>query len=287
MSKKFGLGKGLSALIPEEINSDYNDDKQNIFKVSLNKIKPNPKQPREKFSDDKIKELSESIDQYGIIQPLILKKEDSIYVIIAGERRWRAAKTLGLKEVPAIIKELTDKEELEISLIENIQREDLNSIEEAKAYDRLIKEFFLTQEELSQRLGKSRTTITNTLRLLKLENIIQDLIIQNKLSEGHARALLSLKKKEHQLILAEKIIHNGLSVRDVEKKVKKLNEENNNNEIKKVINKNNIYYKEIENRLQEYLGTKVSVNNRKNKGKIEIEYYSQDDLQRILDIIKL
>ena len=287
MSKKFVLGRGLSALIPEEISEDKENDKQHIFKISLNEIKPNPNQPRKKFDCDKIKELSESISQYGIIQPLVLKKDYNSYTIIAGERRWRAAKELGLKEVPAIIKELTDKEELEISLIENIQRENLNSIEEAKAYERLIKEFSLTQEQLSQRLGKSRTAITNTLRLLKLERIIQDLIIENKLSEGHARALLSLNRKENQLILAKKIIDKGFSVRDVEKSVKKLNQQDNRNEVKKEISLSNIYYKEIENRLQEYLGTKVIINNKKKQGKIEIEYYSEDDLQRILDIIKL
>lgn len=299
MSKKFGLGKGLGALIPDMSEDDasnksikdeeHKDNKEKDSSetiIPLNRIKANNDQPRKYFDGEKIGELAESIKNHGIIQPLILKKDGDFYTIIAGERRWRAAKYLGLKEVPAIIKELNDKEVLEISLIENIQRQDLNPIEEAQAYNKLLKDFNLTQEQLSERLSKSRTSITNTMRLLNLDPRVQQYIIEGVLSEGHGRALLSLKDKELQFNLAQKIVDENLSVRECEKEVKKVLETKDNKKDKEQ-NKStdNIYYKEIQNKLQNYFGTKVNINSKKDKGKIEIEYYSEDDLQRILDII--
>ncbi|GKU25826.1 ParB/RepB/Spo0J family partition protein [Clostridium folliculivorans] len=288
MNKKFGLGKGLSALIPEEDNenSDELTDKSATM-IPLNNIKANESQPRRYFDNDKINELSESIKNHGIIQPLILKKENDNYTIIAGERRWRAAKQLMLKEVPAIVMDIDDKEILEISLIENIQREDLNAIEEAQAYERLLHEFSLTQEKLSERIGKSRTAISNTIRLLNLDKRVQSYIIEGVLSEGHGRAILALGDKDKQYEVAQKAIDESLSVRDVEKLIKAyLNkidkiEEKGNEEVLKP------YYKDIQEQLQDYFGTKVNINSKKNKGKIEIEYYSEEDLQRILEIINI
>lgn len=285
MGKKFGLGKGLGALIPEEIQ-----DEAEIINtmVSLNSIKTNSEQPRKYFDNEKISELAESIKQHGIIQPLIVKKQGDYYVIIAGERRWRAAKLIGLKEVPIIEMDLDDKEILEISLIENIQRQDLNAIEEAKAFKRLLTEFNITQEELSERIGKSRTAISNTLRLLNLDERVQNYIIEGILSEGHGRALLGLENKDMQYKVSEKIIDEKLSVREIEGLIKNINNEKNIDEENNIQKKElNPYYKDIKDKLQNYFGTKVNINTKKNKGKIEIEYYSEDDLQRILEIIKV
>ncbi|GFZ33337.1 chromosome partitioning protein ParB [Clostridium zeae] len=286
MNKKFGLGKGLGALIPEDDNAEEIANKSATL-IPLNNIKANESQPRRYFDNDKINELSESIRNHGIIQPLILKKENENYTIIAGERRWRAAKQLMLKEVPAIIMDIDDKEILEISLIENIQREDLNAIEEAQAYERLLHEFSLTQEKLSERIGKSRTAISNTIRLLNLDKRVQSYIIEGVLSEGHGRAILAIGDKDKQYEIAQKAIDESLSVRDVEKLIKTYLskadkvEEKNDEEI--LIP----YYKDIQEQLQNYFGTKVNINSKKNKGKIEIEYYSEDDLQRILEIINI
>ncbi len=289
MSKKFGLGKGLNALIPEDMNfeSELEPKKDNKNTIDINLIKSNSEQPRKVFDDEKIIELAESIKNNGIIQPIILQKESKDqYIIVAGERRWRAAKLIGLKEVPAIILELTDKEVLEISLIENIQRQDLNSIEEAVAYKKLISEFNLTQEELSKRIGKSRVTITNTLRLLNLNENVQQYLIEGVISEGHGRVLLSVTDAKVQYELAQKVIDDKLSVRELENIIKRMR---NNSEINtRVVHKEkNPYYKDVTNRLENYFGTKVNVTNKNNKGKIEIEYYSEEDLQRILEIINL
>lgn len=280
MNKRFGLGKGLGALIPEE---DF-DDKNSVNLIPINMIKPNEKQPRKNFDVEKIEQLAESIREHGIVQPIVLKKEEEIYIIIAGERRWRASKAAGVKEIPAVIMDITDKEILEISLIENIQREDLNPIEEAVAYKRLIDEFSLTQEELSKRVGKSRTAVTNCLRLMNLDSRVQEYLIEGILSEGHGRALLAVSNKDIQYNLAKTIIDEGLNVRDIEKLIKGLN---NIKEKKVNENKEDIFYLDIKDKLQEYFGTKVQLISKKNKGKIEIEYYSEDDLQRILDILKL
>lgn len=280
INKKHGLGKGLGALIPE--GADYIPDKEVCF-VNINLIKANSLQPRRSFDEEKILQLAESIKEHGVIQPIVLKKQDDIYIIVAGERRWRASKSIGLKEMPAVVMELTDKQVLEISLIENIQREDLNPIEEAIAYKRLIDEFSLTQEVLSQRVGKSRTAITNTLRLLNLDKRVQDYLIDGVISEGHGRTLLAIQDKEIQYQLAQSIIDDGLSVRDIEKLIKDYGKKHDRNE-KPTLNP---FYSDIKSRLENHFGTKVLVSNKSNKGKIEIEYYSEDDLQRILDIINL
>lgn len=283
MSKKFALGKGLGALIPEE---SIVEEKSNNLLIPLNKIKSNSDQPRKNFDSDKIVELAESIKHHGIIQPLILKRVADEYIIVAGERRWRAAKSLGLKEVPAIIMDLSDKQVLEISLIENIQRQDLNPIEEAMAYKKLLSDFKLTQEELSKRIGKSRTAITNSMRLINLDERVQVYLIEGVISEGHGRALLAISDGDKQYELSQRVIDEKLSVREIERIVKNILTDND--KPKEKVNKElNSYYRDIKDRLQEYFGTKVNLSNKKNRGKIEIEYYSEEDLQRILDIINL
>ena len=295
MSKKFGLGKGLNALIPEDTilstldtkleKTDDDRDKGSIS-IDINLIKSNEEQPRRSFDDEKILELAESIKSNGIIQPLVLKKVNNEYIIVAGERRWRAAKLIGLKEVPAIIMNLTEKQILEISLIENIQREDLNSIEEALAYKKLINDFNLTQEELSKRIGKSRVTITNTLRLLNLSEDVQQYIIEGVISEGHGRALLGITDSKVQCELAQSVIDDKLSVRELEILIRKLKTSPTRSKSKSS-NETYPYYKDITYKLENYFGTKVNITNKNNKGKIEIEYYSEEDLQRILEIINL
>lgn len=286
MSKKFGLGKGLNALIPNDYE-EVKKEKSGQNLIALNDIKANREQPRKSFDNEKILELSQSIKTHGIIQPLILKKKDNFYIIIAGERRWRAAKLAGLKEVPAIIMDITDKELLELSLIENIQREDLNPIEEGKAFKKLLEDFNLTQESLSETLAKSRTSITNTMRLLNLDDRVQEYIIDGVISEGHGRTLLGLKEKNLQYELAQKVIDDKISVRELEKIVRNIIENKKDNKLEKSSKDLNIYYKDIRDKLETYFGTKVNIENKKNKGKIEIEYYSEEDLQRILDIINM
>ncbi len=286
MAKKFGLGKGLGALIPEESVNNKKSDNSGIIKIKIIDIEANEKQPRKFFDNNKLKELAESIKEHGIIQPLILKKEANGYSIIAGERRFRAAKIAQLEEVPAVLMDVSDEKLLQISIIENIQREDLNPIEEGLAYERLLKEYSLTQEELSKTIGKSRTNITNTMRLLKLDDRVKEYVIEGVISEGHGRAILPLEN-DVQYEVAQKIIDNSISVRETEKLVKKiLNEavEEKTSERRKPLNP---YYKDVRDKLQDYFGTKVNLNSSKNKGKIEIEYYSEEDLQRILDIINI
>lgn len=284
MGKKYGLGKGLGALIPEE-KSNNEEDKREY--VDLNKLKINTNQPRKYFDNEKISELAESIKQHGIIQPILVNRDGEFFNIVAGERRFRAAKLIGLEKVPVIEMNLDDKEILEVSLIENIQRQDLNAIEEAKAYKQLLTEFKIVQEELSTRIGKSRTAISNTLRLLNLDEKVQQYIIEGVLSEGHGRALLGIQNKDNQYKVAEKIIDEKLSVRETERLIKKLNEDQTTTKKEPAGNEMNPYYKDIKNRLQDYFGTKVNINKKKNRGKIEIEYYSEDDLQRILEIMNL
>jgi len=286
MAKKLTLGKGLSALIPEE--SGENISENNRMLISINKIKCDEEQPRKLFDSEKIAELAESIKTHGIIQPLILRKHlDDQYIIVAGERRWRAAKMAGLKEIPSIIMELSDRDILEISLIENIQRQDLNPIEEALAYRKLLNDFKITQEELSKRIGKSRVAIANTIRLTNLDDRVQQYIIESIITEGHGRVLLSISDKQKQYELAQQVIDEKLSVRELERLIKRFNEEEEKEKIVWSSDDLNPYYKEIKNQLQNYFGTKVNVSNKKNKGKIEIEYYSEEDLQRILDIINM
>lgn len=284
MNKKYGLGKGLGALIPEDIDNGNSVVNNNESKVPINLIKANEGQPRRNFDEDKLQQLTSSIKEHGIIQPIILKYEGSTYTIIAGERRWRAAKLAGLKEVPAIIMDIAEKQVLEISLIENIQREDLNPIEEAQAYSKLISDFGITQEELSERIGKSRTAVTNCMRLLNLDDRVKEYIIEGVISEGHGRAILGVEEKDLQYKISQIVIDENLSVRETENLIKRYGKKNkNSNQMKE----NNPFYIDIEERLENYLGTKVLIKNKKNKGKIEIEYYSEEDLQRILDIINI
>lgn len=285
MGKKFALGKGLSALIPEEMEEVI--EKKDNTMISINKIKSDSEQPRKAFDSEKIAELTESIKTHGIIQPLILRKDaEDRYVIVAGERRWRAAKLAGLKEVPAIIMELSDRDILEISLIENIQRQDLNPIEEAFAYKRLLNDFKITQEELSKRIGKSRVVISNTMRLTNLDSRVQQYLIEGIITEGHGKVLLSIDDGQIQYELAQQVIDEKLSVRELERLIKRISEKKNDS-VNSVDNEINPYYKDIKNQLQNYFGTKVNISSKRNKGKIEIEYYSEDDLQRILDIINM
>lgn len=289
---KRGLGKGLDSMIPtktkvneEKKEEEFVKEKEIEVMISINDIEPNTLQPRQNFNEDSLHELSESIKQYGIIQPLILQKRERYYEIIAGERRWRAARLAGLKEVPAIVKEYTNKEILEVSLIENIQRDDLNPIEEALAYQRLIEEFELKQDEVAERVSKSRASITNSMRLLKLNNTIQQMIMEELITSGHARALIPIEDQEVQTAIATKIIDEKLSVREVEKLVKKVLE-NKETKDKKQDFTNEVIYKDLEEKIKAIIGTKVTINKKaNNKGKIEIEYYSNEELDRIIDMM--
>ncbi|NLM34719.1 MAG: ParB/RepB/Spo0J family partition protein [Clostridiales bacterium] len=281
--KHGGLGKGLGALIPEE----KEELKESVTKIDINLIRANEEQPRKYFDDEKIANLAQSIKEHGIIQPIILMKNGDFYTIVAGERRWRAAKSIGMKEVPAIVMELSSKQLLEVSLIENIQREDLNPIEEAIAYKKLIEEFDITQEDLAAKLGKSRTAITNSMRLLNLDKRVQDYLIEGVITEGHGRAILGISDFNMQNEVAQKIIDEGLSVRQVEALIRQLNSEKKQKN-KRKNQQQNPYINEIKEKLESYLGTKVQVSsNKKNKGKIEIEYYSTDDLNRILELLNI
>jgi ParB family chromosome partitioning protein len=280
VNKKYGLGKGLGALIPEE---ETIEQENSIATIDINLIKANNNQPRKNFDEEKIMQLAESIKEHGVIQPVVLKKDGNTYTIIAGERRWRAAKSINLKEIPAVIMDLSDKAVLEVSLIENIQREDLNPIEEAIAYKKLIEDFNLTQEDLSKRIGKSRTAVTNCMRLLNLDDRVKEYLIDGVITEGHGRALLAIENRDLQYKVAQTIIDEGLSVREVERLIR----DSAKPKKEKVEEKENIYHKDIKERLEGYFGTRVSLVNKKNKGKIEIEYYSEEDLQRILDILRL
>ena len=292
MVAKRGLGKGLDSMIPEKrvkkAEKENQYEKENVSRetlININEIEPNKSQPRKNFDEDAIQELADSIKQFGIIQPLILQKNDTYYEIIAGERRWRAARVAGLKKVPAIIKNYSSQEIMEIALIENIQREDLNPIEEATAYQNLINEFKLKQDEVAERVSKSRTTITNSMRLLKLNKKVQRMITDDMISSGHARALLTIEDGEQQYHIATKVFDEKLSVRETEKLVKSMNEKSTkkNHEVDTSM----YIYKDLEEKMKKLFGTKVTINRRsKKKGKIEIEYYSQDELERIIDLFK-
>ena len=253
--------------------------------MKLSLVEPNREQPRKKFDEDSIIELSESIKQHGVITPLLVLQKDNYYEIIAGERRWRAAKLAGLKEVPVIIKDLTDQEVVEISLIENIQRENLNPIEEAMAYKKLLNEYNLKQDEIAERVGKSRTAVTNAIRLLKLSDEVQQMIIDEMISTGHARALLTIENKEFQYQLAQKIFDEKLSVREVEKLIKDIKNPKKEKP-KTTINEQQFIYDDLQNKMNQILGTKVNIKQKNaNKGKIEIEYYSSEGLEHIFDLI--
>ena len=257
--------------------------------IDIAKVEPNREQPRKKFDEDALLELAESIKQFGVLQPLLVQERDDYYEIIAGERRWRAAKMAGVKKVPVIIKKLTEQEIMEISLIENIQREDLNPIEEALAYKRLLSEFNLKQDEVAERVSKSRTAVTNAMRLLKLNEKVQQMVIDEMLTTGHARALLGIEDQEKQYTVAQKIFDEKLSVRDTEKLVKSLqNEKKKQTDVRTQIDpKLEAIYQDLEEQMKVILGTKVSINHKDSeKGKLEIEYYSQDELDRIIDLLR-
>ena len=296
MAASRGLGKGLDALIPVGINekkakagniNEENTEKKDGEKlVNITKVEPNREQPRKNFDEDALDELAESIKQFGLLQPILVQDKSTYYEIIAGERRWRAAKKAGLKEIPVIIKNLTEQEIVEISLIENIQREDLNPIEEAQAYKRLLTEFNLKQDEVAERVSKSRTAVTNSMRLLKLCDDVQKMVIDNMISTGHARALISIEDEKQQCEIAKKIYEEKLNVRDVEKLVKNLNKPV---KIKKTIITDEsleAVYQDIEENLKQKLSTKVSITSKGNgAGKIEIEFYSHDDLEKIMELL--
>lgn len=321
-ARKGGLGRGLDALIPAKKPAEQtpaeikpkSDDKKSETKTSekkdslsekkavskfndkeekpigertvrISKVEPNRSQPRKKFDEDALIELSESIKQYGVLQPLLVSDKKDYYEIIAGERRWRAAKMAGLKEIPVIVKEFSDEEVVEISLIENIQREDLNPIEEAQAYKRLLEEFSLKQDEIADKVSKSRTAVTNSLRLLKLDEKVQQMLTDDMISAGHARALLALPTGELQVKTAQKIFDEKLNVRETEKLVRQMT---TTPVVKRTIQRNfteDAVYESITERMKSILGTKVFINRkRNNKGKIEIEYYSMEELERIMDL---
>lgn len=289
-----GLGKGLDTLIPNVVGeakvkktASADTEKKELpdSLVDINKLEPNREQPRKNFDEDALLELSESIKQFGLLQPILVQDRDTYYEIIAGERRWRAAKLAGLKEVPVVIRNLTEQEILEISLIENIQREDLNPIEEALAYKRLLTEFNLKQDEVAERVSKSRAAVTNSIRLLKLSEEVQQMVINEMISTGHARAILGIENHEEQYELAQKIFDEKMSVREVEKYIKNLNRPA---KAKKKVNKSlELIYRENEESLKQVLGTKVSISSRGNDGggKIELEFYSHDDFERLVELL--
>ncbi len=295
--KRGGLGKGLDSLIPANTKVPENEKKVKVvekvvekivekpteIKVKINQVEPNREQPRKTFDEESIQELTESIRQFGVLQPLIVQDRGKYYEIIAGERRWRAAMAAGLKEIPVVIRKMTEQEIIEISLIENIQREALNPIEEAEAFRRLLTEFQLTQEEVAERVSKSRTAVTNSMRLLKLDERVQQMVIDKMLTTGHARALLSIEDGELQFQAANRIFNEKLSVRDTEKLAKKIGKEKptkkeEDSQLKAV-------FQDLEEKMKTALGTKVSINRRnEQKGKIEIEYYSMEELERLMEI---
>lgn len=305
--KKGGLGKGLDALFPEKKtqekpktaekketgekpvskeNKQTEEEKTPETLVKISKVEPNRSQPRKRFDEDALLELAESIKQYGVLQPLLVSDKKDYYEIIAGERRWRAAKIAGLKEIPVIVKEFNEQEIVEISLIENIQREDLNAIEEAMAYKRLMDEFHLKQDEIAERVSKSRTAVTNSMRLLKLDEKVQQMLIDEMISAGHARALLGITDAETQITIATKIFDEKLSVRETERLVKNILEPPKKKDISQNTAEDAIY-ESLEERMKGIIGTRVFIHRKKNdKGKIEIEYYSRDELERIIDLFE-
>ena len=307
MAKRMALGKGADALlrningtntaIDEAVDKNIEDNtskKTGELMVKISLVEPNRNQPRKMFDKDSLDELTKSVKQYGVLQPIIVKKTGNRYEIVAGERRWRAAQAAGLSEVPVVVRDYDDQKAKEIAIIENIQRTDLNPIEEALAYKSLIEEYNLTQEELSDKVSKNRSTITNSLRLLKLSKNIQQYMIDGKISSGHARALLSLEDEGKRELLALDIMKRSLSVRDTEKATKTLSKKKNVelDELTESVKEDTVrdlslFYKEYEDSIQGVLGTKVHINQKdKNKGRIEIEYYSQVELDRIMDIFK-
>ncbi len=296
--KRGGLGKGLDSLIPDNGKVPESERKTKVVekviekivekpsevKLKINQIEPNREQPRKKFDEQALEELADSIRQFGILQPLIVQEKEKYYEIIAGERRWRAAKLVGLKEIPVVIRKMSEQEMVEISLIENIQRENLNPIEEAAAYKRLLEEFHLTQEEIAERVAKSRTAVTNSMRLLKLDERVQQMVVDEMLSTGHARALLAVEDPELQFQTANKIYNERLSVREVEKLVKNIGKEKSSKKEKDF--QQEAVFQDLEEKMKVSLGTKVSINRKDDKkGRIEIEYYSMEELERLMEIL--
>ena len=289
-----GLGRGIGNLIPEETKDEKDVVVKEVVKevvvkepaevkVRISQVEPNKEQPRKYFDEDALIELSESIKQYGVLQPLLVQKKDNYYERIAGERRWRAAKLAGVKEIPVVIKDYSDQEVMEIALIENIQREDLNPIEEAQAYQRLIKDYRLKQDEVAEKVSKSRAAITNSLRLLKLDKRVQEMVMEGKLSNGHARTIISIEDGDKQYAIAQKIFDEKLSVREVEKLMR---EQDKKGKQPKELPENDFVYRDLEEKLSKSLGTQVTIKNKSNnKGKIEIQYYSQSELERILEFL--
>lgn len=293
MAKKTGLGKGLGALFndsildeEEEVKNELKEGEEIVHQIKLIEIEPNRNQPRRTFNEESLDELAESIKRYGVIQPIIVIKKEDYYEIVAGERRWRAAKRAGLEEIPCIVREDSVRKNKEIALIENIQREDLNAIEKAKGYKELIDEYALTQADLSEIIGLKSSTIANTLRLLNLDSKVMDLVVEGKISEGHARQLLYFDDPETQYEIAMEIIEKGLSVRDIERKVRSLKEIKQTKKASKKDIQNNAIIKDIEDKFQGYFGAKVSLQAGKKSGKIIIQYTSNDDLERIMELIK-
>ena len=291
--KRKGLGKGLDSLIPENKSvkpvakpeKAEETVKTGEQMLKINQVEPNREQPRKHFEEDALLELADSIKQYGVLQPLLVRKRKDYYEIIAGERRWRAAKLAGVKEVPVIIKEYTEQQAVEIALIENIQRENLNPIEEAMAFKKLLTEFNLKQDEVAERVSKSRTAVTNSMRLLKLGEKVQQMIIDDMITTGHARALLAIDDEEQQYLLATKIFDEKLSVRETEKLIKSLKNPKKQVKVVKTV-ENAFVYDDLAEKMKRVLGTKVSISPKGNgKGKIEIEYYSQDELERMFEMI--
>ena len=290
--KSHGLGSGLNVLIPQNNPPKANSENENEavvdFMVPISKVEPDREQPRKFFNEDALQELAESIKQYGVFQPLLVQKEKDYYKIIAGERRWRAAKIAGLKEIPVIVKELSDQEIAEIQLIENIQREDLNPIEIAEGYRQLIDKYGFTQDELAEKISKSRTAITNTLRLLKLDERVRQMIVDELISTGHARAILSIEDSDKQYEFAQKIFDEKMSVRDVEKAIKNMQKDPKvKKDNQKIDKKTEAIYHSLEENMKQIMGTKVTIQAKNgNQGKVEIEYYSQDELDRNVNMIR-
>ena len=308
--RKNGLGRGLDALFPDKKTASKENEvkftaklekktepdvkerteaprqKKVPMMIKISMVEPNPNQPRKQFDEDALLELSESVKQYGILQPLLVSDKKDYYEIIAGERRWRAAKLAGLKEVPVIVKEFSEQELVEISLIENIQREDLNAVEEAMAYKRLMDEFHLKQDEIADRVGKSRTAVTNSMRLLKLSAKVQQMLIDEMITAGHARAILAVSDMEKQESLAMRVFDEKLSVRETEKLVKAVLAPPKENKPHSY-SAEDVAYENLEEKMKSIMGTKVLIHRKKNdKGKIEIEYYSRDELERIIDLFE-
>ncbi|TMW72012.1 ParB/RepB/Spo0J family partition protein [Alteribacter natronophilus] len=275
-----GLGKGIQALFPEQVDQGT----EKVEEVSVRDIRPNPYQPRKRFSEEAIEELKTSIEQHGVLQPIILRKSIKGYELVVGERRFRASKAAGLREIPAVVRELSEDEMMEIALIENLQREDLNALEEARAYQKLLEHLQVTQDELAGKLGKSRPHIANHLRLLQLPQMAQEFLEEGKLTMGHGRALLGLKNKEHVTGTLQKTVKEKLSVRQLEEYVQKLNREVSR-ETKEDKTQNSPFIREREASLKKYFGTNVQIRQGKKKGKIEIDFFSEDDLERILTLL--